>query len=118
MLLAALLWPALLAAEEPSVDEVLDGNADRTPVKTIIPVYPARARRDRLEGEVQVCYHIDRKGRPYRVAVRKSSNRVFEKPAILAVKASSYMPLAKGVRDAGIKACRTFRFTLVPVQDA
>lgn len=88
------------------------------PLHTVVPTYPEEARRDRLEGEVQVCFNIDKDGKPYRVAVRQSSHRIFERPAKLAVKASAYAPLAPGDATSGIKTCRTFRFTLQPVQDA
>jgi TonB family protein len=83
----------------------------------VVPLYPEKARSERLEGEVQVCYYIDKKGRPYRIAVRNSTNRVFERPAVKAVRASSYAPLEKGARISGIKSCRTFRFTLESVVD-
>jgi hypothetical protein len=46
--------------------------------------------------------------------VRKSTHRVFEKPSIRAVRASTYEPLPEGVELPVIKACRTFRFTLQP----
>ena len=77
--------------------------------------YPKKARRDRIEGEVQVCFEITRNGRTRRIAVRKSTHRVFEKPAIRAVRASTYEPLPDDAAMSGIKSCRTFRFTLEPV---
>lgn len=85
------------------------------PKFTFIPGYPKVARRDRIEGEVQVCFEITRDGRTRRIAVRNSTNRVFEKPAIRAVRASTYEPLPPDAAPAGIKACRTFRFSLEPV---
>lgn len=88
---------------------------DRKPAHTVVPNYPEEARRDRIEGEVQVCFEITREGRTRRVAVRKSTHRIFEKPARRAVKRSSYVPLPKGAEAPAIKACRTFRFSLEPV---
>ena len=99
-------------AEETLLTRFIDEEGDRVPLHTVVPVYPHEARRDRIEGDVQVCYHVDRGGRPYRIAVRKSSHRVFEKPAKLAVRASTYVPLEKGATTSGIKTCRTFRFRL------
>ena len=87
----------------------------RVPLFTVIPDYPKKARRDRIEGEVQVCFDITRNGRTRRIAVRKSTHRVFEKPAIRAVRASTYEPLPDDAEMSGIKSCRTFRFTLEPV---
>lgn len=88
---------------------------DRKPAHTVVPDYPKEARRDRIEGEVQVCFEITREGRTRRVAVRKSTHRVFEKAARRAVKQSTYVPLPSGAEVPAIKACRTFRFSLEPV---
>lgn len=107
-----LCLPALAAAEEPHVTHFTDQNGDRIPVNTVAPVYPAAARRDRVEGDVQVCFHVDREGRPYRIGVRTSTARVFEKPSMRAVRASRYQPIADDQQVPGIKTCRTFRFRL------
>ncbi len=117
-LLFSLLLGVSAIADEGTVEEREDEQVERTPIQTVVPVYPEKARRERIEGEVQVCYHIDKQGRPYRVAVRNSTHRVFERPSLVAVRASSYAPLGPGEKDSGIKSCRTFRFALEPVQDA
>jgi TonB family protein len=88
---------------------------DRMPLHTVVPKYPESARRARLEGEVEVCFNVDHFGKTSRVAVRNSTNRVFEKPARDAVKNSTYHPLPDGQKLSGIKTCRTFRFLLTPV---
>jgi len=93
---------------------IVDTGLQRIPELTVAPVYPRKARRDRIEGEVQVCFEVDRDGRPRRVAVRRSTHRVFEKPSIRAVKASSFRPLAADAPDPKIKSCRTFVFSLEP----
>ncbi len=94
-----------------------DTATDRVPLYTVIPDYPKEARRDRVEGNVQVCFKITRAGKPWRIAVRKSTARIFEKPAMRAVRQSSFVPL--GPRDdvPAIKACRTFRFYLEPIPE-
>ncbi len=97
--------------------ERIDSGTDRSPLHTVIPDYPNTARRDRIEGEVQVCFDISREGYAQRIAVRRSSNRVFEKPARKAVRKSSWTPLESHEALPGIKACRTFRFSLVPVEE-
>lgn len=107
--------PALVVAEEPQVTHFADQNGDRVPVNTVAPAYPAVAMRDRVEGDVQVCFHVDREGRPYRIGVRSSTNRVFEKPSMRAVRASRYQPIASDQEVPGIKTCRTFRFRLESV---
>ena len=108
------LW--LLAAGAATGDDGVtqldnDGH-ERIPLNTVAPAYPEVARRDRIEGDVQVCFNVDREGRPYRIAVRNSTNRVFEKPAIRAIRASRYQPVPKDREVPAIKTCRTFRFRL------
>lgn len=112
-LTAAFLLSAAASAQD-TVEQV-DSSTDRVPQHTVVPDYPDDARRDRIEGEVQVCFDITRDGRPQRIAVRRSTNRLFEKPARKAVRNSTWAPLKKDEKDSGVKACRTFRFSLVPV---
>ena len=113
--LCAILLMPLVHADEVTISRYIDENTDRIPMHTVVPIYPHAARRDRIEGEVQLCYHIDKKGRPYRIAVRNSTHRMFEKPAKLAIRASTYQPLAQGEKSSGIKTCRTFRFELTSI---
>ncbi|MDJ0814509.1 MAG: TonB family protein, partial [Woeseiaceae bacterium] len=100
------------ADEQAAVETAADDVVERVPLHTVVPVYPEKARRARVEGEVEVCFNIDRDGGTRRVAVRRSSNRVFEKPAREAVKASTFLPLEPGQKVPDIKSCRTFRFFL------
>jgi TonB family protein len=102
------------AAEESRVTHLDDGGGERIPLNTVAPAYPAAARRERVEGDVQLCFNVDREGRPFRIAVRSSSNRVFEKPSIRAIRASRYRPVPEGEAVPAIKTCRTFRFRLEP----
>lgn len=115
-LVAALLVFAGAAAQDGV--EQSDTDTDRVPQHTVVPEYPAIARRDRIEGDVQVCFEISREGLPRRIAVRTSTNRLFEKPARKAVRQSTWVPLRKEEESSGIKACRTFRFSLVPVEES
>lgn len=116
--LSILFITASLAAQElPLTARVVDSDTQRIASHVVAPMYPERARRDRVEGEVQVCFDIDRRGRPRRIAVRRSSNRVFERPSIRAVKASKFLPLDDEVPLQAIKSCRTFIFSLVPVEE-
>jgi TonB family protein len=106
------------AQEVPVVERLPPEGGDRVPLQTVVPAYPEKARRARVEGEVEVCFEVDREGKTRRVAVRRSTNRVFEKPARDAVRASTYKPLADGEELSGIKTCRTFTFNLEPVEPA
>lgn len=105
------------AAQDTTIARFVDEGGDRVPTQTVVPAYPSDARRDRVEGEVKVCFQIDRKGRPYRVAVRDSTHRIFERPAMRAIKGSRYLPLESGKKSSGIKTCRTFIFELEPTPD-
>lgn len=108
----ALLAPLGAVADEQPAARLVEEAVERVPVHTVVPVYPEKARRARVEGEVEVCFTIDRHGRTRGVAVRRSTNRVFEKPARDAVKASTFEPLGPGEKVPAIKNCRTFRFNL------
>ena len=112
--LRALLLVAGIVASAEAAEVFETATTDRKPAYTVVPDYPAEARRDRIEGEVQVCFEITREGRTRRVAVRRSTHRIFEKPARRAVKQSTYMPLDDDAAVPVIKACRTFRFSLEP----
>lgn len=106
---------AVAADEEEEIAHLLDPGGDRVPLHTVVPVYPERAIKERLQGDVEVCFQVDREGRTSRIAVRTSSHRLFEKPAIQAARASSYRPLEDHELLSSIKTCRTFRFRLDPV---
>ncbi|MDH3953156.1 MAG: energy transducer TonB [Gammaproteobacteria bacterium] len=108
----SLLYATSYAADEAHITNPEVEIRERMPLNTVAPVYPSIARRDRIEGDVQVCFNVDRDGRPYRIAVRTSTNRIFEKPAIRAIRASRYQPLPKDQPVPAIKTCRTFRFRL------
>ncbi len=110
-----ILVAASLALPAAATEVFETAMTDRKPAHTVVPDYPEEARRDRIEGEVQVCFEITREGRTRRVAVRKSTHRIFEKAARRAVKRSTYVPLPRGAEVPAIKACRTFRFSLEPV---
>lgn len=105
---------ALPVAAQDNVEPV-DSDYDRMPANTVVPEYPEKARRERIEGEVQVCFDISREGFPRRVTVRHSTHRYFEKVARDAVRRSTWHPIPQGERVPAIKACRTFRFNLIPV---
>ena len=71
---------------------------DRNPTHTVVPEYPQKALLERIEGDVQVCFRVNRGGRPYRIAVRRSDNRIFERPARDAVKMLSLIHISEPTR--------------------
>lgn len=109
---------ALLADDNFPTAVVIHGDTERVPAQTIAPEYPRKARRDRIEGEVQVCFDVNRLGRTRRIAVRHSSHRIFEKPSIRAIRQSTFKPLADDEPLQVMKACRTFVFALEPVAES
>ena len=127
LLSSALLWLSSQAVvQQEPVDELdllikpIDPallTQDRIPSKTAVPEYPAKALRDRIEGEVELCFNVDREGRPSRIAVRRSTDRVFERSAIRAVRASRYEPVPDELPVPVVKTCRTFTFSLEPAGD-
>jgi TonB family protein len=114
LLAAALLLPeiALANGDDVGVGSLSDAASERVPAVTAFPKYPSVAWRDRIEGETTVCFSIDDRGRIVRPSVRSSTHRIFEKPAMRAIRRSSFAPLAEGEKPAVVKTCRTYRFRL------
>jgi len=108
--------PVFAADEQPLVAHIIDSSKGRVPSHTVAPEYPREARRDRVEGEVQVCFDVNREGRTRRIGVRTSTHRAFEKPSIKAVRASKFWPVGKDEPLPAIKSCRTFIFSLEPAE--
>lgn len=116
---ALLLLPLLaLADDEADPGNFTDSPSERVPAVTAFPDYPSIARRDRIEGEAVVCFHIDARGKVVRPSIRSSTHRIFEKPAMRAIRRSSFTPLADGEKPAVAKTCRTYRFRLDPINRA
>ena len=88
---------------------------DRQPAKTAFPKYPSIARRDRIEGEATVCFDIDVRGKVKHASVESYTHKIFKKPALRAIKKSSFEALRPDQYLAQTKSCRTFRFRLDPV---
>lgn len=95
-----------------------DTQRERTPAITAFPKYPYVARRDRMEGEATICFTVNAKGQIIRPGVRSSSHRIFEKPALEAIRASTFEPLKPGESKSNLKTCRIFRFRLDPISVA
>jgi TonB family protein len=111
--LIALLGAVSAAAEEPA-PEITDTTSGRNPAVTTVPHYPPLARRQRIEGEATVCFKIAPDGRILEAYVASSTHEIFRKPALQAIKASSFEPLSPG-EEVTPTVCRTYRFRLDPV---
>ena len=119
VLAALLLLPlSAFADDEADTRNFTDSPSERVPAVTAFPKYPSIARRDRIEGEAVVCFHIDARGKVVRPSIRSSTHKIFEKPAMRAIRSSSFAPLADGEKPAVAKTCRTYRFRLDPINEA
>jgi TonB family protein len=106
LLLLVVAGPALAQASRPH---------ERTPAVSAFPEYPEAARQDRLEGEATVCFTVDAEGRVNRPKIRSSTDKIFEKPTIKAIRASTFEPLEAGAMESPAEACRVYRFKLDPL---
>lgn len=97
------------------VTHFIDTSTDRVPALTAFPKYPSVARRDRIEGEATVCFKIKANGRISRPVVSDYSHKIFSRPALRAMKKSTFVPLGPGQILRTARTCRTFRFRLEPV---
>lgn len=112
-----LFGPGLAITQQDStvVTHFLDTNTDRVPLLTAFPTYPSIARRDRIQGEAKVCFLIKQDGRISRARLSSASHRIFKKPALRAIKKSTFEPLGPNQVLARSRTCRTYRFRLEPV---
>jgi TonB family protein len=105
-----------VAADDPKgVTHFIDTSTDRIPALTAFPKYPTIARRDRIEGEATVCFKVKTNGRISRPVVTDSTHRIFSKPALRAIKKSTFEPLGPGQILDTARTCRTYRFRLDPI---
>lgn len=100
---------------ETAVTHFIDTATDRVPALTAFPKYPSIARRDRIEGEATVCFMIRTNGKISRPVVTDYSHKIFAKPALRAIKKSTFEPLGPGQILATARTCRTYRFRLDPI---
>ncbi len=68
-----------------------------------------------MEGETTVCFTVNSRGQIIRPGIRSSSHKIFEKPALEAIRASTFEPLKPGQTKSVLKTCRIFRFRLDPI---
>ena len=104
-----------IAQDMAGVTHFIDRNTDRIPALTTFPKYPSIARRDRIEGEVTVCFKIKANGKVSRPVVTDRSHRIFSKPSLRAIRKSNFEPIGPGQLLATARTCRIYRFSLEPV---
>ena len=113
--LIACIFAAVSALADHSV---VTNTAERRPMSSSSPTYPEKARNERREGDVTVCYTITAEGKVRRPYVHESSDRVFNRSAVRAAKEIVYEPAAPGAANTRAPACSTFRFRLQPLNEA
>ena len=99
----------------PTVTHFLDSTTERVPSLTAFPKYPSIARRDRIEGDATVCFRVKENGKVARAIVTDYTHKIFSKPALQAIRKSSFEPLEPGQIASPTRTCRTYRFRLEPV---
>jgi TonB family protein len=117
LLLAIVPGPAAVLADEESttVTHFMDTNTDRVPLLTAFPSYPSIARRDRIVGHATVCFMVKQDGNIRQIRLQEASHNIFKKPALRAIKKSTFEPLTPNQVLATAKTCRIYRFRLEPV---
>lgn len=76
------------------------------------PDYPTKAIRSAIGGMVTACFTVTKRGKVKDVVIVQSSNEVFNKPIIKAMRASSYKPAMHNMKPVKAQLCRTYRFSL------
>ncbi len=113
--LLLVVTPLAATAQSDGVTHFIDTSTDRIPALTAFPKYPSVARRDRIQGEATVCFKIKANGRISRPVVTDYTHRIFSRPALRAIKKSTFEPLAPNQILRTARTCRTYRFRLEPI---
>ena len=114
--LVPLALAMIASAAEPGVRYFEDSSSERRPAITAFPDYPSVARRDRIEGDATVCFRIDDSGRVKSAKVDSYTHKIFRRPALRAIRKSTFEPLQHGEIASKEKVCRTYRFRLEPIE--
>ncbi len=100
------------AAKQKFDADVVAAN-DLTPVKTVDPAYPPKARADKLEGWVELDFTVTESGYVKDIAVHASSNPgEFDQSAIAALAQWRYKPVLRDSKPVAQRARVRVRFTL------
>lgn len=103
---------AVRAAKVANVGELLRGVAVPKPIKQSLPDYPPQLLGRNFEGQVEVEFQLDEKGRAKLPVVVRSDHPSFSEAALAAVARWEYSPREPGTRTAGPKLRTTLLFAL------
>ena len=81
-----------------------------TPVRTQAPVYPEALRRDKVSGMVSLKVAVDANGNVTEAAIAKSSNALFDQPALDAVAQWKFKPAKKSGTAVAVSIMLPVRF--------
>jgi len=88
---------------EQSIVDLIDADVPPNPVEQEAPVFPSEARRGHIGGRVIVEFVVDKGGRVQQPQVLRSSHRIFEAPALEAIRKWKFEP---GQKDGDIVQVR------------
>ncbi|MEM7283676.1 MAG: energy transducer TonB [Pseudomonadota bacterium] len=84
---------------------------ERVKVRSLAaPVYPQSALEKGITGRVVVCFDVDDLGIVYDVNDLESSNDIFDKPTVEAIRASLFSPAVVKGESVDSTACRIFKY--------
>jgi periplasmic protein TonB len=95
---------------EDFIFELRDLSRQPTPIAQPSPIYPPEAQRNRIEGEVTVEFVVRPDGTVDRVLVTRSTNPIFEEPALRAVRRWRFNPGEKDGRPVSARMRITIPF--------
>lgn len=113
-LLAVLLTGAAQVEDQPPTTgtDKLPLDAPPIPIKVAIPDYPRNAIRRELNGRTVTCFNVDEGGRIRNPQVVLSSDKLFSKVSLKAIRQSTFKPARRGPDSVAADFCRSFRFDL------
>lgn len=112
-MLAAALFSLSLTVLSPDQPAALSADAI-APIASRVatPLYPRKAILKGIEGRVVTCFTVNLKGKAEAAVVMETSNKLFTRPALNALRASEFIPGSHRGENVATQLCRTFTFRL------
>lgn len=112
--LGAATLPALAGNQPEPFPKATDGMPGELPqlISSVAPLYPAKLKAEKIQGEVQVAMVVNTKGEPTQVRAFFSTRPEFEEPAVEAVKQWKFTPGKKDGRAVNTQLVVPIKFAL------